>query len=427
MGKLRVPVRILLINHYAGSPEHGMEFRPYYLAREWVRSGHDVIILAASFSHLRQHNPETGGHPLQEEWRDGIRYLWFRTPPYSGNGPRRVLNMAAFMKRLLFDAAPPVREFRPDLVIASSTYTWDNYAAARFAAWSNARYVFEVHDLWPLTPMELGGMSHWHPFVLALQRAEDFACRRADVIISLLPHADRHLRKRGMPEDRFAHIPNGVALDEWKRKEPAPEHVVGLTRRLRRDGHFVVGYVGGHGVSNGLEFLVEAAGTLVEQSVTIVCVGHGPEKERLKRLARERNAPIHFLAPVPKRCVPAVLGCMDALYLGWRRSPLYRFGICPNKLLDYMMAGKPVIHAIEAANDLVAESGCGVSVPPEDPAAVKRAVLHLKQLPLPQRNAMGQRGHAYVVANHDYRTLAERFLQVAMPAGNSRQTESETV
>ena len=50
-------MNILYINHYAGSLEMGMEFRPYYLAREWQKMGHKVRIIAASYSHLRKHNP----------------------------------------------------------------------------------------------------------------------------------------------------------------------------------------------------------------------------------------------------------------------------------------------------------------------------------------------------------------------------------
>jgi len=87
-------MRILLINHYAGSPHHGMEFRPYYLAREWVRAGHAVCIVAASASHLRQQAPVMNGQALQQEWIDGIDYRWIATPRYRGNGLGRMANLA---------------------------------------------------------------------------------------------------------------------------------------------------------------------------------------------------------------------------------------------------------------------------------------------------------------------------------------------
>lgn len=74
-------MKILLINHYAGSIYHGMEFRPYYLSKEWVKMGHEVVIVAASFSHLRQKNVDISTE-VREENIDGVRYLWLKTPEY---------------------------------------------------------------------------------------------------------------------------------------------------------------------------------------------------------------------------------------------------------------------------------------------------------------------------------------------------------
>jgi len=177
-------MNILLINHYAGSTRHGMEFRPFYLAREWVRAGHRVQIVAASFSHIRARQPEFDGAALDEQI-EGIDYRWLRTPAYTGNGAGRVKNMLAFMAALWRDGPRLAREFRPDVVIASSTYPMDIWPARRIAKLSQARLVYEVHDLWPLSPMELGGLSRWHPFIVWVQLAEDYAYRHADKVVSI--------------------------------------------------------------------------------------------------------------------------------------------------------------------------------------------------------------------------------------------------
>ena len=89
-------MNILLINHYAGSPRDGMEFRPYYLAREWVRAGHRVQIVAAAYSHVRARQPAmpTRGAAL-DEVIDGIAYRWLPAPRYTGNGLGRVRNIWA--------------------------------------------------------------------------------------------------------------------------------------------------------------------------------------------------------------------------------------------------------------------------------------------------------------------------------------------
>ncbi|HTG81711.1 MAG TPA: glycosyltransferase, partial [Geobacteraceae bacterium] len=115
---------------------------------------------------------------------------------------------------------------------------------------------------------------------------------------------------------------------------------------------------------------------------------------------------------VSKSSIPALLAAMDALYIGLQRQPLFRFGISPNKLMDYMMAGKPVINAIEAGNDPVAESGCGISVCSENSDAIAEAIQELMGMNEAEREVMGMRGKEYVLKHHDYRVLARKFVEI---------------
>ena len=405
-----VPVNILLINHYAGSSRHGMEYRPFHLARQWSRMGHQVAIVAASFSHLHVTRPETKGR-LTQESIEGVRYFWLKTPPYHGNGVSRAINILAFASRLRRYRGKLLRFFRPDAVIASSPHPMIIYGARAIAGRSGAKLVFEVRDLWPLTLVELGAMSPRHPFVLLMRMAERTAYRSADRVVSLLPKADSHMREHGMAAEKFVHIPNGIDIDSLRDEAALPgEHAECLARH-KRQGRFLVGYAGGHGVSNALKAVVAAAEHLRSLPVTLVLVGQGPEKESLRADASRRGLDnLVFLPPVVKDTVRRLLSEMDALYIGWNRSPIYQYGISPNKLLDYMLAGKPIVHAVEAANDPVAESGCGISCPPENPPAIARAIAELMRRTPAERHAMGKRGQQYVSRHHDYRVLAERFL-----------------
>jgi len=404
--------RILVINHYAGTPSLGMEYRTFFFAREWVRAGHKVLIVAASFSHLRQKNPDIKS-VLTFETIEGVDFLWVLTPPYSENGIPRVINMGTFITRLYLSCGKHISMFRPDHVIASSTYTWDNWPAAYYAKRNNARYIYELHDVWPATPMELGGMKPWHPFIWSLQRAENFACRHADRVISLLPAVQEHLVEHGMPMGRFAFVPNGVVLDEWSEIQSIPAGHVEAIRMFRAKRRYLVGYVGGHGLSNALDTLVTAAADARLSDIGIVCVGKGPEKERLSALAKDVGAEVLFLDPVQRRCVPALLELFDVLFMGISGSPLYRFGISPNKLYEYMMAGLPIVHAVHAANDPVREADCGISVPPEDVDALCNGFLELFNMNPEDRRAMGDRGRKFVETHHSVSVLAEKFLNFA--------------
>jgi glycosyltransferase involved in cell wall biosynthesis len=405
-------VNILLINHYAGSPRHGMEYRPYYLAREWVRLGHAVQIVAASWSHVRSVQPEAGGAP-RDELIDGIAYRWLPTPPYAGNGVGRVRNIAAFLWRLWRESEHWARGFRPDVVIASSTYPMDIWVARRIARRCGAKLVHEVHDLWPASPIELSGMSRRHPFILLCQKAEDDACRDADVVVSMLPKVAHHLRDHGLELRKLHIVPNGVDPDEW-RGEPAPldAALAAHIGAVHAAGRLVVVYAGSHGEPNALDVLLDAAARLREAPLDFVLVGDGHLKARLaQRVRAEALDRVRLAAPIPKAQIPALLAASDIAYLGWKRQPLYRYGIAPNKLMDYMMAGLPVLHSVEAGNDPVAEAGCGLTVAPESPAAVADGLRRLAALGEDGRRAMGRRGRDFALAHHSYPVLARRFLE----------------
>ncbi|NTU90161.1 MAG: glycosyltransferase family 4 protein, partial [Actinobacteria bacterium] len=146
-------MNIILINHYAGGMKFGMEFRPYYFARRWVEMGHNITIVASSFSHLRNKNPDMEGKNYKEEDVDGIRYVWIAGNPYHGNGLGRIRNMFSFLRGLYAHKKKIIGKDIPDVVIASSTYPLDFYPARNIARLCGAKVVFELHDLWPLSPM----------------------------------------------------------------------------------------------------------------------------------------------------------------------------------------------------------------------------------------------------------------------------------
>jgi glycosyltransferase involved in cell wall biosynthesis len=425
-------MNIVYLNHYAGSPRHGMEYRPYYLAREWVRAGHAVTMLAAAFSHVRSTQPLRDGQPLSaptQENIDGIRYRWFPAPAYQGNGLGRVKNIWAFLRQLWSAAPALVAELKPDVVIASSTYPMDIWVARRIARLARAKLVFEVHDLWPLSPIELSGMSPRHPFIMLCQAGEDAAYRDADLVVSMLPKVAGHMSSRGLDLQRLIIVPNGISPDDWVLPTepaigaaPAPAllraDIAAVIAQARSQGRSVVGYAGSMGLPNALDDLLDAlkllpAGPGAQAArLQVLLVGDGHERQRLQqRIAAEGlDALVVWLPPIPKAQIPALLAAIDIAYIGWQKVPIYRFGIAPNKLMDYMMAGCTVLHAVEAGNDPVAEAGCGLTVAPQDPPAIAAGLLRLAALPAAERRSMGERGRAFVLANHTYPVLARRFL-----------------
>jgi glycosyltransferase involved in cell wall biosynthesis len=406
-------MNILIINHYAGSSIHGMEYRPYYLAKEWMRLGHVVTIVAASFSHLHTKSPEVK-EILTHELIDGINYIWLKTPRYVGNGGARVLNMLCFAWKLINMQHSILNLSQPNVVIASSPHPFIIYGAKMIAQSTRAKLIFEVRDLWPLTLIELGGIPYWHPFIIFMQMIENYAYRVADKVVSLLPKADDYMKVHGMVKEKYTYIPNGINVEEWQLDNVFVSELHKSTLdKLKSDGHFIIGYTGAHGLANGLNYLVDSAKLLSNEKIAVVFIGKGPEKQNLKNLAARYGLNnIFFLPPVIKSEIPNILSYIDTLYIGLLREPLFRFGVSPNKLMDYMMASKPVIYAIEAGNDLIAESGCGISIPPENSKAIADAVRLIMGMNHKERFEMGKKGKSYVLQYHDYRVLANKFCEL---------------
>lgn len=402
-------MRILLINHYAGSVYHGMEFRPYYMAREWVKQGNEVTILAADFSHLRKKNPDIQTD-FTEENIDGITYLWVKTPSYHGNGAGRALNIASFYFKLKAHAEQIANKYKPEAVIASSTYPFDSYVAKKIADLSGGRFYFEIHDLWPLTQIEIYGLKTSNPYVRMLQRAEDFSFKNAKRVISILPHAYIHMEERGVSRDKFTYVPNGVIPAEIETNANLCSQAETLSK-LRQEGYFIAAYTGNHASANALENFIGAAALLKDEKVKFVLVGSGNEKERLIKLAKEKSPDnVIFLEPVAKKDMGQLLSYVDAAYMGLSKCRLFHYGVSPNKLFDYMLAARPIIYAVDSSNNPVEEAQCGVSAPDGTPQSIAEAVRCLMSATKEERDEMGRRGREYVLKNNDYAVLAKKFL-----------------
>jgi glycosyltransferase involved in cell wall biosynthesis len=208
-------------------------------------------------------------------------------------------------------------------------------------------------------------------------------------------------------------VPNGVLSEEWDHagETLAPE----LARHIQQahsEGHVVVTYAGAHGLANALDSLLDAAAMLRSEPFSFILVGSGAERERLKqRVTSEGLNNVTMFDPIPKRQIPTLLSAVDVAYIGLQRVPLFRFGIAPNKLMDYMMAGCVVLSAIEAGNDPVMEAGCGMSVEAESAPAIAEGLRTLARMSADSRHAMGLRGCAYVRERHTWPVLARRFTE----------------
>ena len=406
-------MNILYINHYAGSLDMGMEFRPYYLGREWKKSGNNVRILTASYSHLRNNNPIVD-KDFSISQIDGIEYQWIKTREYQGNGVSRIITMLQFCWKIYSNAEKIANEFKPDIVIASSTYPMDAYVANRIAKKANCRYIHEVHDMWPITPIELYHMSPKHPFVMLVQHAENYFCKHADKVVSILPCAKDYFMEHGMKNDKFIYVPNGIEVSDWKKPEPLPALHQETIQKARIQGRFVLVFFGSHTRSYSIDYLIHAISQMDQSQLFVAFVGEGNYKTELIKLAEEYRISqdcYQFLPAINKQAIPSLLDMCDASYVGAIKNKMFRFGIGMNKLFDAMMGGKPILYAVDAPNNFIEEYQCGVSVEAENVEALKSGLEKLLCMDENSRQSLGQNGRNAVLNNFTFEVLADKFLR----------------
>lgn len=407
-------MNIILINHYAGSPQMGMEFRPYYFAKEWVKKGYRVDIFAASFSHLRHANPNVQ-YDFQEEIIDGIHYHWVMTSNYEGNGVKRALTMAEFVVKLQLRVKKIEKELCPDVVITSSTYPLDTFIGQRIKKVSKkkVKLIHEVHDMWPATLYEIGGMSKKHPFVVAMQIGENSAYKHSDKVVSLLPYAERYMRKHGLKKGKFVCIPNGIVEEEWEKPTELSMQHSKVLKKMKDSGYFIVGYFGGHALSNALDVMIDVAKKNTDEKVNFVLVGNGVEKPRLeKRVQTEKIKNVTFLPSVSKLEIPSLCEYFDCIFYCGIPSPLYRFGVCLNKMFDSMRAGKPNICALPLKRSYIEDFKCGICVDPKNIDEIIERIEEFKNMSDIERKNMGERGKNAAMKYFNYKVLSERFLSI---------------
>jgi len=390
-----------------------MEYRPYYLAKEWVKLGHKVTIIAASFSHLRMREPLIG-KSLQSEMIDGIKYTWIKVPAYYSS-TRRILNILFFVFRLRYYSKRLSNIVKPDVVIASSTYPLDIYPAINIAKRTGAKLCYEVHDIWPLSPMVIGGYSRHHPFIAIMQMAENKACKNCDKLISLLWNSESHFREHGLVEGKFACVPNGFNCEEWTTEKLSlrlPFEHENLFNELKSKGNLIVGFAGGFAASGSLNTLIDAAIILKDDvQISFVLVGDGMKKTELLNMVRDNKLNnVFFLPPVRKELIPALESHFDIAFYGGVHSVLHKYGTSANKLTDYMFSSKPIVQSVDEPGSLVESIGCGIRVEAENPHEVAKAIMKIANMSEEERIKMGENGRKYAFDNLEYGVLAKNFL-----------------
>lgn len=290
------------------------------------------------------------------------------------------------------------------VVYASSPHLLNGVAGYVVAKLRRKPFVFEVRDLWPAALVDYRFVREGSTLHKVLAWLEGFLYRSADVVVPVAQGWLGYLLSHGVDRERVVAVSNGADPDAFR---PRPG-VQTIADRLDLSGIVAV-YAGAQGPPNGVEFIINAAAEVPQ--VQFVLYGDGADKAKLaERAERESLLNVHFCDPVPKTELESFLWTADIGIhtMSLADIELYKNGMSPNKLYDYMAAGLPIVtNAGGLAKEIVDSAGCGRATGPDD---VAEGVRSLAALPPVERSAMGIAGNEWVRDNASRVVMARRLV-----------------
>jgi glycosyltransferase involved in cell wall biosynthesis len=398
-------MHILLIHQAFAALDEAGGTRHYELAQHLVKRGHRVTIIASPISYLTGQSRVPQKQLIRKENpADGIEILRTYTyPAFHRSFLHRLVSFFSFMASS-FLAGMQVRKV--DLVWGTSPPIFQGITAWLLARLKRVPFLFEVRDLWPEFAIAVGVLRN-PVLIKASLWLERFLYRQADTVMVNSPGFIQHVTQRGARKVEL--VANGADPDMFAENSSGDD----FRARHGLNGKFVVLYAGAHGMSNDLGIVLSAAAQVRERSdVVFLLVGDGKEKAHLQTQAeREGLTNVLFLPSVPKNQMSAVLAASDACVAILKPLDMYKTTY-PNKVFDYMAAGKPVVLAIDGVIRAVVEAArAGIFTPPGNADEIAKAVVALADDPQ-SATEMGRCGREYLIEHFDRARLADELVRV---------------
>ena len=400
---------IWLINQYSYPPGKSAWRRHFDLFRYFDKNKYNIDIICGSFLHNSENQ-----HILEENEKERIveteeiKYHILRVMGYSKHIDR-IIAMIQFFFKVIFFSKKLFKNSKPDMIIASSPHPFNGLAGMYLAKKYKCPFIIEIRDLWPETWVAMGATTRKSILYKIFAYIEKKLYKNANKIVTLTANKD-YYTSIGIDEKKVEIISNGVDLESYDSN--LKEYRSPLT--FSKD-NFNILYTGSHSQGDALDVLIETAELLSEEKIVFHLVGEGVIKEELKKIVEKNNINnVKFYERVKKYEIPSLLKESDAVVMLLRDIPLYKYGMSPNKMYEYLASTKPIIFSGNVANDMVKEANAGVSVVAENSKKLKDGILTLQKMTINEREILGKNGRKYVEKNYDTKVLSKKLERVIL-------------
>ncbi len=399
-------MHILIIHQAFASLDEPGGTRHYEFARLLAAHGYLVTVIASPVSYitgaLLQLPPNSKN--LGGEQGGGVNIL--RARVYSAHHKSFFHRIIAFFSFMISSFWIGLGVKNVDLVWGTSPPIFQGATAWLLARLKRAKFLFEVRDLWPQFAVAVGVLKNSVLIRMSVW-LERFLYRRADRVMVNSPGFIAHVTGRGAR--RVELIPNGADPSMFDPSNDGAD----FRRTNHLEDKFVALYAGAHGMSNDLNVVLDAARLLMdEKKIQIVLLGDGKEKPALQaRAAQMELSNVSFVSSVPKSETPNALAAADACIAILKPLEEYKTTY-PNKVFDYMAAGRPVALAIDGViREVVEAAQCGLFVEPGNAIAMAGAIRKLASDSQKSRE-MGLNGRKYLEENFSREAIGKKLTNL---------------
>ncbi|MFD1678902.1 glycosyltransferase family 4 protein [Pseudomonas rhodesiae] len=387
--------------------------RGWFLVEEMQKAGCEAVVITSDSNNLVD-VPELSRRVTTQEV-SGVKIVWLKTLKYSvAKSSRRILSWLHFEWNILLLDKKGLP--RPDVIVVSSLSLFTILNGLLLRRKYKCRLVFEVRDIWPLTIIEEGGFSKDNIFVRGLSFLEKMAYKKSDAIIGTMPNLAEHVKNEIGHERPVFCIPMGVSEDHLSQTKTLTDDYQSTFFSVPK---FRIVHAGTIGITNALEPFFEAAEALKDHGdIEFVMVGDGALKKQFQKTYGHLSNLV-FAPKVSRDRVQAVLVNADILYFSVYPSKVWNYGQSLNKVIDYMLAGKPVVASYSGYPSMINEADCGVYVPASDVESLVTCILEMKSRTPIEREEMGMRGRQWLLDKRSYPKLAKDYMDVIFEGHHS--------
>lgn len=404
-------MNIVLVNHYAVPPQYYPLARPSLFAKNLIKMGHNVTIVAASSIHNSDSKNLISGKEKSIRIIDnGVPYILVKCSSYKGNGFGRVKNILQFARRL-----PRVLNQikNIDAIISTSFDPLSCYVGIKYAKKHKIKAIAEIADLWPETLVTYSGMSPKHPIVKYLRRIEKKIYLKSNGIVFTMEGGYDYIVEQKwdaiIPRSKVFHINNGIDLNQFRFN---CSHFQIDDSDLHNHGLFKVVYTGSIRRVNNLGLLLDVAKCIKLDSVIFLIWGDGDELAFLtQRVKNENIKNVVFKGCVEKKYIPYITSHADLNIAHNAQSNMFKYGISFNKIFDYFAAGKPILCDFNSKYNPVVQYGAGVETKTATPEEIAESIMNFSKIN--KELYLEYSKNALTAANdYDFEILTKKLIDV---------------